>query len=99
MRSVFAAAGFAALTALAAPSALAQYDDYDGLPPGENRDLVFAYCGACHSNRIVAQQGLSRERWDNLLVWMVDEQGMYPIDEPDRTQVLDYLSTYLSEDR
>jgi len=101
MRSPLAAA-FAALmltAPLLSPAALAQEDEYDGLPPGEHRDLVFAYCGACHSNKLVAQQGLNRDRWDKMLVWMVEEQGMYPLEEPDRTYVLDYLATYLGEDR
>jgi cytochrome c len=97
MRSVLAAAA-AALLMLSTSPADAQNDEYDGLPPGEGRDLVYAYCGACHSNKLVAQQGLNRERWDKLLVWMVEEQGMYPIEEPERTQVLDYLATYLGED-
>lgn len=101
MRTAFAAAFAALLIAapLLSPAASAQDDEYEGLPPGEHRDLVFGYCGACHSNKLVAQQGLSRERWDKLLIWMVDEQGMYPIEEPDRTHVLDYLATYLGENR
>jgi len=56
-------------------------------------------CIACHSERIVAQQGLTRDRWDDVLVWMVEEQGMYEIDEPDRSAILDYLATYYNEDR
>ncbi|MEQ8603836.1 MAG: hypothetical protein RIB45_10990 [Marivibrio sp.] len=96
MRSALAALFLTA--ALTAPAGAAD-DEYDGLPPGEHRDLVFAYCGACHSNKLVAQQGLNRERWDKMLVWMVEEQGMYPLEEPDRTYVLDYLATYLGEDR
>ena len=98
MRSALAIAATAFLFVASSP-ALAQDDDYDGLPPGEHRDLVYGYCSACHSAQLVSQQGLSRKRWDDLLVWMVDEQGMYPIEEPDRTQVLDYLATELGEDR
>ena len=48
---------------------------------------------------IIAQQGLTRSGWDEMLVWMVEEQGMYEIEEPDRTVILDYLSTHYNEDR
>jgi cytochrome c len=47
----------------------------------------------------VAQQGLTRERWDHLLHWMVEEQGMHPLDPEDREIVLDYLSTHYNTDR
>ena len=62
-------------------------------------DLTYAYCAACHSEMLVAQQGLTRDRWDELLEWMVEEQGMYEIEEPDRTIVLDYLATHYNTDR
>lgn len=60
---------------------------------------TYAYCTPCHSERIVAQQGLTREGWDELLDWMVDEQGMAPIASPDRSTVLDYLSAHYGTDR
>ncbi|NRA89009.1 MAG: cytochrome c family protein [Rhizobiales bacterium] len=60
---------------------------------------TFYSCNVCHSERIVAQQGLSRAHWDELLVWMVDEQEMDEIDEPDRTTILNYLTQHYGEDR
>ena len=33
-------------------------------PGGENRDDTFYFCTACHGFKIVAQQGMSRGRWD-----------------------------------
>jgi cytochrome c len=59
---------------------------------------VFAYCGACHSLRLVLQQRLSRDTWDDTLVYMVEEQAMPEIDPPDRKLVLDYLGKYLGRD-
>lgn len=56
-------------------------------------------CTACHSEMIVAQQGLTRQHWDDLFEWMVDEQGMSEIDEPDRSLILDYLAEHYNEDR
>ncbi len=57
---------------------------------------MFDLCQACHSLKIVLQQRLSREVWDETLVWMIEEQGM-PAPEPAHyTRLLDYLGTYLS---
>jgi len=60
---------------------------------------VFAYCTACHSEMIIAQQGQTREHWADVIEWMVDEQGLTPIEEPDLGKVLDYLATNYGPDR
>ncbi|HCP82054.1 MAG TPA: cytochrome C [Octadecabacter sp.] len=60
---------------------------------------TFYTCTACHSERIVAQQGLTRSHWEEVLVWMVEEQEMDEIEEPDRTIILDYLALHYGEDR
>ena len=68
---------------------------WQGLPPGPGREDVFYRCKACHSLMIVKQQGLSRAAWDQSLEWMVEEQGMTPIeDAATRNRVLDYLATH-----
>lgn len=77
----------------------AEEGEYGVLVEAPGVEETYAYCAACHSERIVAQQGLSRAHWDELLVWMVEEQGMYEIDEPDRSLILDYLSENYNEDR
>jgi cytochrome c len=60
---------------------------------------TYAYCNACHSERLVAQQGLDRDDWIELLEWMVEEQSMAEIEEPDLSIVLDYLTTNYNIDR
>ncbi len=60
---------------------------------------TFDACASCHSERIVAQQGLTREQWDELLDWMVDEHEMEPIQGSVRTTVLDYLAEHYGPDR
>lgn len=72
---------------------------WQGLPPGPGREEVFYRCKACHSLMIVKQQGLSRAAWDQSLEWMVEEQGMTPIEDPaTRNRVLDYLATHFGLD-
>ncbi|MEI8592882.1 c-type cytochrome [Photobacterium sp. Hal280] len=64
------------------------------LAPGKDMALVASACSACHSLYLVTQQGLSKERWDALLTWMVEEQGMDELAPDDREAILVYLSTY-----
>jgi len=73
-------------------------EDWAGLPPGEGREDIFYTCQACHSLKTVLQQRLSRDVWDETLVWMIEEQGM-PQPEPDEyARLLEYLGTYLAPD-
>jgi cytochrome c len=73
--------------------------DYGVLIDAPGVEKTFAYCTACHSEMIVAQQGKTRRHWADLLEWMVEEQGMTPIEEPDLTIILDYLAANYNEDR
>lgn len=75
-------------------------DDLDMalLPRGPGREDTFYACIACHSIRIVAQQGLSREAWEETLDWMVEEQAMDPLDPELHETVLTYLADYLGTD-
>ncbi|MDJ0926041.1 MAG: aldehyde dehydrogenase [Gammaproteobacteria bacterium] len=60
---------------------------------------TYGVCIACHSEKIIAQQGLSRAAWDELLDWMVEEHGMANIQGPVRDRILDYLAQHYGEDR
>ena len=68
------------------------------LVDGKGRDETEAYCAACHSLNTVTQQKLSRNDWDELLVWMVEEQAMPEIPKDDRKLVLDYLAKHYGVD-
>ncbi|WP_281301505.1 MULTISPECIES: hypothetical protein [unclassified Iodidimonas] len=82
-------------------------EDFDpDMPPemammqaGEGRETTFYMCSACHSMKLVTQQRLSRDRWDYLLDWMTKEQGMPPLDDEMRGEILDYLSTSYGPDQ
>ncbi len=71
-------------------------EDYGGLVPGEGREDVFYACQACHSLKLVLQQRLSRDSWAETLDWMVEEQGMPPLEPDERERILGYLARYLS---
>lgn len=72
---------------------------YDGLPEGEARDLVFGVCTPCHSARIITQQGKSRSEWDRTLTWMVTDQGMAELPDDMREDILDYLAEHFPPER
>jgi cytochrome c len=76
-----------------------QNKDWRGLPAGSGREAVFYTCNSCHSLMLVTQQGMSRDRWDETLEWMVEEQGMTEIDDvATRDLILDYLATHFGSD-
>ena len=65
-------------------------EDY---PEGAGREQTFYACIACHGFKIVAQQGQTRQQWDDTLDWMTKRHNMPPIDGDMRKIVLDYLET------
>ena len=73
-------------------SALAAMPDHPG------KEEVFYACDACHSIRLVTQQRLPRRRWDQLLDWMVAEQGMAELTADERRVILEYLATQYAPD-
>jgi len=83
----------------AAQDAAAEEPEFGILVMDKGAEETYYACSACHSEMIVAQQGLTRDGWIEMFEWMVDEQGMSEIDEPDYTLILDYLSKNYGEDR
>lgn len=84
----------------ATPGAAAEEEqDWQGLPPGKGREEVFYACAPCHSLRLVTQQGLSQERWETTLDWMIDKQAMPEIAAEDRKLIVEYLTEFYGEDR
>jgi len=89
---------FPAAIAQEQPQSGSDEEDWGGLPPGEGREEVFYTCQACHSLTTVLQQKLSREVWQETLVWMIEEQGMPEPDPDEYKRILDYLGTHVSPD-
>ncbi|MEM9846213.1 MAG: aldehyde dehydrogenase [Pseudomonadota bacterium] len=69
------------------------------LHPMPGAQITYDYCSACHSEMIIAQQGQTRDGWDDILVWMVEDMGMNEIVGEDRDLILDYLAEYYNPDR
>ncbi len=74
-------------------------EDFGQLVVAEGVEHTYYACTACHSEMIVAQQGKTREDWDEMLVWMVEEQGMPELPDKDREIILDYLAKHYNTDR
>ena len=89
----------AALFSLLAPAAALADGEFGALVDEPGVETTYYTCTVCHSEMLVAQQGLTRERWDHLLDWMVAEQGMQEPDPEDRAEILDYLSAHYNTDR
>jgi cytochrome c len=81
--------------ALAGPDA----GPWEDMPPGEGRRETYAICSACHSMQLVEQQGMTRGQWDETLTYMVEEQGMAPLERTLLDRILDYLAMAYSPDR
>jgi hypothetical protein len=71
-----------------------QPEDY---PDGPNREDTFYFCTPCHSFKIVAAQGMSRDRWNETLDFMVTRHKMPDVQGADREKMLDYLAGVFPE--
>jgi len=67
-------------------------EDPKDFPAGAGRDDTFYACTACHAFRVVANQGLSRDRWNETLTYMIERHKMPDVTGKDRDVILDYLS-------
>jgi cytochrome c len=74
-------------------------EDFGQLVVADGVEETWYACTGCHSEMIVAQQGKTREGWDEMLEWMVEEQGMPELPPGDREIILDYLARHYNTDR
>ena len=92
-------ADFGRASAAPAVSQTPEAEDFGLMVRAPGASETFYACTPCHSERIVVQQGLTREQWDELMVWMVEEQEMEPIEESVLTVIIDYLAEHYGPDR
>ena len=89
-------AGFAAAQTQA-PAFTPRDESPEEFPDAPGREETFYACTACHNFKLVAQQGMSRQRWDRTLDLMVDSHGMPKLEGKDRDMVLSYLERAFPE--
>jgi mono/diheme cytochrome c family protein len=93
-RVLFGLAFVAAGTAWAQQPAFTPRDETpEEFAAGAGRDETFYSCTACHNFKLVAQQGMSRRQWDEILSLMTEKHGMPPLEDKDRDVVLNYLES------
>ena len=81
------------LTVAAVPAGAQTHSDtIEDLPEGPGRDAVFHLCTACHGVKIIKQQGLSAERWDATIDFMVERHGMAAPSDELRREIVGYLA-------
>ena len=81
MRTVMAAALLLVVCAAApAVPGTPEPEEFGLMVAAPGASETFYACTPCHSERIVVQQGLTREQWDEVLDLMVEEHEMEPID-------------------
>lgn len=97
--AVHVAAGEDSEEAGTVPASQPAFSNLGVLVAGEGAAETYARCIVCHSERLVAQQGLTRQGWEEVIDLMVEEHGMIPIQNPALDRVLGYLSTHYGPDR
>ena len=93
-RALLFSLAFMGVSALAQqqPQFTPQAEDPDSYPEGPGRDDAFYACAGCHAFRLVANQGLSRERWNETISYMTERHGMPKLEGKDRELILNYLA-------
>ncbi len=63
------------------------------LAKGPGLAAVERHCTNCHSTRLIIQNRMSRERWEDNITWMQETQGLWDLGS-DHDIVIDYLATH-----
>ena len=61
-----------------------------GMAYDENFEIVRANCTACHSAKLITQNRMSRDAWDETIQWMQETQKLWDLG-PNHERILDYL--------
>lgn len=85
-------AAFAPAATAQTPAFSPKEESVEALPALPGREETFGFCSACHAYRLVANQGMSRERWDETLVWMTQRHNLPELAGAERDLILDYLA-------
>lgn len=65
------------------------------LPDEKGKSALISHCTSCHNLEPVFQSPNSTpEQWEKTILWMQKMQGMPPIDQKDKSEIIHYLTTY-----
>jgi mono/diheme cytochrome c family protein len=78
----------------AAPPFTESAERPEDFPGGAGREETFYACVACHNFKLIAAQGMSRDKWDETLTWMTTRHNMPEINGKDRELILNYLEKH-----
>ncbi|MFW5680699.1 MAG: aldehyde dehydrogenase [Pseudomonadota bacterium] len=90
---------FVIVAGLLLSGGMASAEEFGVLHVAPGVEEVWYACTACHSEHIVAQQGLTRDGWDGVLTWMNEEMGMAELPGDLEATILDYLAANYGPDR
>lgn len=76
-----------------APAFTPRDEDVKEFPNTPGRDDTFYACTACHGFKLITQQGMTREQWDESLTWMSQRHKMPVPSAKERETILTYLAT------
>lgn len=71
----------------------------NGFPEGPGADFVDSVCTHCHSARLVLQNRMSRNDWEETIRWMQEEQGLWEFEPDQEKLILDYLGTHFAPEK
>ena len=63
------------------------------LVAAEGVSLIKRHCLGCHSDQLIIQNRMSRERWEDNITWMQETQGLWNLGR-DHIGVIDYLAEH-----
>ncbi len=69
-----------------------QLDAKTGLVLAQGFEVVRMQCTVCHSARLITQNRGDRDTWLDMIRWMQETQGLWPLGEQEAL-ILDYLSS------
>ena len=83
--------------ALQTPAFTPREEEPEDFPEAFGREEAFHGCNACHGFKIVAQQGMSWQRWDDTVDFMIRQHKMPAPSAQEREKILDYLARAFPE--
>lgn len=80
------------------PKIAPEDSSYFVLADGLGKKSVEKHCLSCHSARLIVQNRMSGERWQETIRWMQQTQGLWDLGKDERI-VVDYLAAHYAPEK